>query len=603
MRTPWIAFVLALSLLAACSDSPPSVDPDGGMPDGSPAPDSGTTAPDAAPVDGSQNPNPDAGFLDGGPPGSDWPVPVPGSEGTGPACPEPVQGPIGAAWPEVFVGVTDCDDTAGGSREVPFCTFARAFEVADAAPYIVTILDGTYRQRDHRLNRSGSADEYFVVRAAEDAAPVILGSEPLAGGDFEDAGSGLLRVDVSSLPSDPAGFWTADGTRMIHEMEFRSGRRSHANTTDVVEDGTWTKADASGTGCGSDNAGCFIYLRPPPGLDVSATAFEASQGNFFSSVGGSYQVVDGISTRFTQETAIFFEGARHILIQNSDFAHNANSDDNSYNLRLWNADGAMVRRNRISDSRYWGGAVNSHGITFMIGGDDADMWVCENEFFDTIGGGVSTKGGSSNVHVVGNYFHDMDIGVRTSSSRCHWRGCDERLYPGGGYTIRENLFERVRTGVEVTETNARREAVSPSRIFNNVFVDGGRGVLTRVESVQPILRNNVFTGSGTGVYFRAGDPTTWPDAYIADGYDSDFNLFDADTTIFVQADWSGTEESMTLESYQTDYGGEANSSESAADLDERYAPRPGSAAVGTGDPSVYPGATTVNRGLWPFAAP
>ncbi|MBW2463616.1 MAG: right-handed parallel beta-helix repeat-containing protein, partial [Deltaproteobacteria bacterium] len=548
--------VALLITVIGCSDT--STNPDVGASDAS---DGGTSGPDSSSPDGAVIPPADGGAVDGGPSGGDWPVPVPGSAGTGPACPDPAQGPMGADWPEVFVGVEGCDDDAAGDRDAPFCTFERAFEVADAAPYIVTVLDGTYRQRDHEVSRRGTAEEYFVIRADEGATPVILGSEALLGANFETVDGGLLRVDVSALPSDPTGFWTAAGTRMIHVMEDRDGRRSHANTADVVDPGTWTKADAAGAGCGGDNAGCFIYLRPTAGLDVAATEFEASQGSFITSIGGHYQVVDGISTRFTQDTAIFFESARHILIQNGDFAHNANSDDNSYNLRLWGADGALVRRNRVSDSRYWGGRVNSHGITFMVAGDEDDIWVCENEVFDMIGMGVSTKGGSSNVHVVGNYLHDIGTGVHTSNSRCDWEGCDVHLYPGGSYTVRENLFERCGTGVSISATDARPESVGPSRVFNNLFVDGGEGVETARASVQPTLRNNVFMGSGTGLYFSAGTPTTWPDYYIAEGFDSDFNLFDVETSVYVYADWSGTERAMSLTDYQSDYGGEGNSTE------------------------------------------
>ncbi|NOY93401.1 MAG: hypothetical protein GXP55_19625 [Deltaproteobacteria bacterium] len=575
---------LLLLLLGALGCGGGSGSPDGGM------------GRDASRVDGG------GVALDGGPPGVDWPLPIPGSPGTGPACPEPAQGPIGDDWPEVFVGVAGCDDTGAGTRELPFCTFEKAFEVADTVPYIVTVLEGTYRQRGHRLNREGTADEYFVLRADQGARPVILGSDAIAGGDFESATGELFRVDVSGLEKDPKGLWTAEGRRIIHVMETRDGERSHANTADLVEPGSWTKADDSGVGCGRDNAGCFIYMLPFADMDVSTTAFEASQGNFFYSQ-GDYQVVDGLTIRFTQSTAIFFEGAKHILIQNSDFAHNANGNDNSYGLRLWGADGALVRRNRVSDSRYWGGAVNSHGITFMVGGNEQDIWVCENEVFDIIGHGVSTKNGSSNVHVVGNYLHDLGNGVHTSDSRCHWRGCDVENFPGGGYTIRENLFENCRAGVAIARTDSRPINVTPSRIFNNVFVDTERGVETLRVSTQPFVRNNIFVGTGNGLYFRAGGMTTWPDYFISEGFDSDFNLFDTASAIYVYADWAGTEQAQDLATYQANYSAETDSLEADPMLDDRFMPRAGSPALGSGDPDVYPGATSVNRGLWPFAAP
>src|SRR5690606_19598176 len=292
----------------------------------------------------------------------DWPLPRPGSPGAGPACPAPEQGPIGADWPEVFVGEEGCDDAASGSREQPVCSLGRALELIPVAPGIVTLLEGTYRA-GATVNRRGSASEYFVIRAASGAKPVVLGSTAISGASFEAAGDGLTRAAVSALENDPAGLWLADGTRMIHVMEMRDGVRSHAPTSAVLEAGTWTKADVDGNGCGDDNAGCYIYLRPPAGLDVSTASFEASQHGFVYSNGGSFLVIDGISTRFTQSAAVFTEDATNLLIQNCDFAHNANSNDNSYNLRLWGSDGSVVRNNKVSDSRYWGGAVNSHGIT------------------------------------------------------------------------------------------------------------------------------------------------------------------------------------------------------------------------------------------------
>ena len=58
------------------------------------------------------------------------------------------------------------------------------------------------------------------------------------------------------------------------------------------------------------------------------------------------------------------------MFQNSHFAHNSNSVDNAYGLHLWNANGTIVRNNVLHDSRYWRGGVNSHGITFMVAGDE-----------------------------------------------------------------------------------------------------------------------------------------------------------------------------------------------------------------------------------------
>jgi hypothetical protein len=252
----------------------------------------------------------------------------------------------------------------------------------------------------------------------------------------------------------------------------------------------------------------------------------------------------------------------------------------------------------VSDSEYWGGAVNSHGITFMVTGDEADIWVCQNEVFDSVGMGVSTKGGSSHVHVIGNYLHDLGTGVEIPDARCDWRGCEEHTYPGGAYEIRENLFERCGEGVAIAPADS--EPVLPSRIFNNLFVDTEAGVRVSRTSSPPFVRNNVFLGGGSGIYFSAGEETTWPDYYLARGFDSDHNLFASENAVYVYANWSGTERAFDLASYRDEYGAENASIEAPPALDESYRPSTGSPARGAGDPNVYEGAEVVNIGLWPL---
>ncbi len=539
-----------------------------------------------------------------GAPSDDWPLPRPGSPGAGPACPEPAQGAVGPDWPEAFVGVEGCDDAGPGTSERPFCTFARALEVLDSVPGILTLKDGTYRQ-GMTVNRPGTKNAYFIIRAEEGAHPVVLGSSSIAGTDFEAGSDGLWRVDVSGLEQDPTGFWTATGQRMLHEMENRNGARSHAGKSALVDPGTWTKADSDGNGCDEANAGCYIYLRAPEGLDVASTNFEASQHGFVYANGSHYLFVEGVDVRFTQSSAIFTESALHVVIQDSAFAHNANGNDNSYNLRLWGADAAIVRRNKVSDSRYWGGAVNSHGITFMVTGEDADIWVCENEIFDGVGTAVSTKNGSSHVHVVGNYIHDIADGVHTADHRCDWRGCDERDFGGGAYDIRENLFLRCQTGVKISDRALERPEsernVWPSRIYNNAFVDNERGVQVPRVSTQPWVRNNLFLRGVSGVYFEAGGITTWPDYYLSQGFDSNNNFFGGEHAVYVYANWSGTEQAMSLAEYQSKYSAELQSLAGDAGVGSDYAPASGSPLRGAGDAGAYTGASSVNVGLFPFA--
>jgi Right handed beta helix region len=529
------------------------------------------------------------------------------------ACIEPLQGPVGTDWPEVVVGLAGCDDSGPGTAATPVCHFAEAIARLPEAPGILTIQDGTYRLEDHweedrgsfSVSRPGTKDAYFVIRAAQGAHPVLVGSVALDGSDFEDAGDGLFRADVSHMVRDTKGLWTADGSRMAHIMETRDGVRSHANVADLVEPSTWTKADAGGTGCDSDNEGCFIYVRPATDLDVPATDFEVSQGHFTGAIGSTFMVMRGLTFRFTQPTAAYFENAHHVLIEDCDFGHNANSNDNSYSVQVWSSQGALLRRNKAFDSRYWGGAVNSHGLTFMITGDATPVWACDNEVWDIIGHGISIKGGVSNLHVVGNYIHDVGNGIHVSASRCHWQGCDVHHYPGGAWIIHENICERCGNGVYLPGIHDNPDHVFPSYIFNNLFIDCDSGVSIAKTSPMPLVRNNLFVGGDKGLHLNgAGDTTNWADLWLDRGLDSDYNLFfECASSLYVTANWSGAERAMTLDEYRADfgdeYGVEQHSLEADPLLDADYRPGPGSPALNAGDPSVYRDDATVHLGIWP----
>jgi hypothetical protein len=526
-----------------------------------------------------------------------------------PGCPDPPHSEIGNDWPEVFVGAEGCSDDGAGTRETPFCTFDRAFEVAAEAPYVMTVLDGTYRLVDvfdgsnHQI-REGSADAYFVIRAAADATPVLLGSRRLTGAEFEDVGGGLVRIDVSHLPTEPRGMWTVAGERMIHEMEMIDGVRSHADSDALSEPGTWTKADADGAGCGAENEGCYIYLYPPQEMVVADTDFEVSQRSFLYAGASHYMVVRGLTFKYTHSTSIFFEGADHILLEGNTFAHNANSNDNAYSVRIWNANGALVRNNRVYDSRYWGGAVNSWGITFMLSGEEQPNWVCANEIYNIIGMGVGSKGGASDIHVVGNHIHDVGKGIAIPNSRCHWRGCEEQLWNGGGWVIRENVFVRCETGVEVRAVYDRRQAILQSFIYNNLFMDTERGVVLprNIHQPPPLIRNNLFCGGAAGIYFTAGGTTTWPDYWLSLGFDSDHNAFDVQDAVYVRANWSGTEQGYSLEAYRAEYAGEAHSLAGDPQLEgaePAWVLAPGSPLRAAGDPTVYDDLDAVDIGHQP----
>ena len=535
----------------------------------------------------------------------------------GPSCPEPPQVTPGDEWPEVYVGTDEhgCDDSGDGTRDTPFCTFEAAFAAVPETPGIVTIRSGTYRVPDLDggsivLQREGSADAYFLIRAAQGADPVILGSQSIAGSNWTDTGDGLWRTDVDSLPKDPTGLWTADGERIIHQTVMRDGRRSHADIDEISEPGRWTKARDDGSGCPQENADCDIYMRPPDGLDVAQTDFEVAQRMWLNPRGSDHLVIRGLTFRYTNHAAIHVAGSDHILLDDNVFSHNANGHGNAYSVFITeDSDGAIVRDNDFFDSRYWGGYSNSKGLTFMVSGDEADHWVCNNEFWNFVGQGLTTKGGVSNVHAIHNYFHDLDTGVQVPDSRCHWKGCDGEedgiTYPGGGWTVRENRFESVDVGVQIQGTGDPDDnPVLPTNVHNNVFVDAEAGVQIQANTRDPLVRNNLYTGTGAGLWLHhsGGDPL-WGDHFLDNGLDSDHNLYDADHAVYIRANWSGEEKGFSLDEYRSEYDGEANSLEEAPQVDEDYRPQPGSPLLDAGDPSVYPNASQVHIGPWPVGRP
>ena len=552
-------------------------------------------------------------------------APEAGEQGRGAPCPEPVQAELGADWPEVFVGIDNCNDEGEGHRAEPFCTFPAAFSAVPSAPAIVTVLDGDYRLIEHwdegrrniHLHRPGTEDGYFVIRAEAGSSPLLIGSQRLEAGIWHEVGEGLWRTDAAGLSWDAKGLWLSDGRRIIHEMEMRDGVRSHAPVQQLSEPGSWTKANGGGEPCGTEsNEGCFLYVRPFADTDMSSATFEASQGHFISAIGCPYLVMEGLTFRFTQSAASFFENCDFLLIQDNDFGHNANGNDNAYSIFISYSQGVMVRRNKAFDSRYWGGAgSNSKGITFMVSGDEEPLYACYNEVWDILNGGITTKSGVSNLHVVGNYIHDVGSCVQVPGPRCHWHGCEGEgdqghTFASGNWTIRENILERCGSGISYNSRASEHHDFSyeyRNYAFNNLFIDCTYGVNIGPWTVGQTIRNNIFMGSGVGLYLNnAAGEDRWPDWFLARGLDSDYNIFDTDTAIQAHINWTGAgRHPLSLADYQADYEGEENSFETLPLLDDNnhYRPLPGSPSLGLGDPAMYQGSDQVNIGLWPFFSP
>ncbi len=524
------------------------------------------------------------------------------------ACPEPLQGPVREDWPEVFVGVSGCDDQGSGARAAPFCTFGAAFAAADSVPGIVTVLDGEYRlfgqypegSFRHSVTRTGSATEYFVIRADEGAAPRLVGSALFAGSDFEAVAGGLYRAPADVLERDPAGMWTSDGSRLEHHAG-PYGQSFHVDSGELAA-GEWTKADDGGTACGDDSAGCYIYLYPPTGMDVAAESFEVDQGGFISATGSDYLVVRGLTIHFTHWTPVFISGSVNVLVEDNEFAHNAaQGGNNAYGLSLWGVNGSLVRRNRVVDTTYWS-PVNAWGVTFMVSGEQegGDCWVCANELSGFGRAAVGSKGGSSKVRVVGNIIYNSGNGVEIPESRCDGPQCDFR-FRGGDWTIRENLIYDCDRGVEMNVVSPDLvDFVDPILVHNNVILDVEFAIGVQLGDPLWTVRNNIFIDAREAAY-RLGGTEDVTDL-VGVVLDSDYNFFSNSTPYVHYANWA-VQGTWTVDQAQTDLDLELSSLEGDPLLDpaDGYRPTDGSPTLSAGDPSVYPdhtGAVNMGRFAW-----
>lgn len=599
----------------------------------------------------------DAGLLDAGLDDAGLPDaggPDAGMSAPRVVCATPVQDGVDtSAWPETFVGTVAqgcADDADAGTATRPLCNPHLAMDRITSAGHVVTFLDGVYRLAEFPLsngdrgklgipNVNATASDFVVLRAASGAKPVFLGSVRVSDGwTLHSTSPRVWRRSVSTLTRDVTALYqVVDGAsaqftrarRFRHVMEFRSGIRSHVAVSSLADgapgtleasmtelgttrDFTWTKADASGAGCSGANTDCFIYLRADDvAFDPSAVEFELPQ---WPAIGGtgSYAVIDGLHTRFTQcayqNCSLQFEGVRNALIQNSSFGHVSNSDDNSYALGLWFSNGSVVRRNVAFDSAYWGGVPNSKGITLMVSGDVAPNWLCENEIFNIPGlSGVGSKGGVSNLYVVGNWIHDCYVGIEST----HERAQGGTLYAGGNWVVAQNVFERNGVGVLLTR-NGHFEPQVGDVVVNNLFVGNTSGVqLTSTTPPDSRVHDNIFVRAANGPTCTASSQCDGA-IYFANNagevrdFEYQFNpplSFRTSHNLFfgyafphgATRNWTANYVNRSLTQFQTDFaafGAEVGSLEADPMLDAQHRPLPGSPVLGAG---IDGG----NIGVWP----
>jgi hypothetical protein len=582
------------------------------------------------------------------------------------SCPAPSQDSVDTSkWPEIFVasvGSPTCatEASAGdGSFAKPFCNPHTALATVKKGGVRVTFRGGVYRLTELPQAGGGfgalgfpsfeyTADSFLVLRAYAGERPIFLGSERLAGAKQDwkvwkgpVGAPRILRTPVAALKQDPKAFYEVSEPeggqegkvrRFRHAMLFREGIRTHADVASLFEDGagaietsttedtssrnfTWTKADENGLGCGSSNAGCYVYLRADDAsFDPAARVFELSQLNAINTAPGraSYAVIDGLGTRFTQcgglNCSIAIEGSDEVVIRNGTFAHVANSDDNSYALGLWRTNGSKVYDNEVYDSAYWGGTPNSKGITFMISGATAPNWVCRNDVHDIPGqAAIGSKGGVVDLRILGNYLHDSTVCVETTEER-EQGGVK---YAGGSWVIQQNVFARCESGAQLSRSHG--SPAGPDTVVNNVFVDNRRGVAFSANTTPgSSVYNNIFLGGelsnqcsgqmcGAGIYFANNAGEVRDLDYVFLGVVkavSSHNLFFGFThTHGVTRNWTANYANYTVAEVQAKFGAEDGSLVADPLLDDGYRPKPGSPATDAGLGSVV-GETSVNMGVF-----
>jgi len=359
------------------------------------------------------------------------------------------------------VGATDYylarsgDDENPGTEAKPWRTFHHA--VTHLAPGdTLYVRAGTYRCADEgggvRIRVSGEPGKPITIAGYPGEEVYLLGSVPLTG--WEPWRPGIYRAKVS-LPRPVKGLWV-EGRRLIHRTVMVKGVRTHG-PKEELEPGQWTQESE------------YLYARPASEEPIRSA--EVSQYTFFGTIGERYIRYQNLRLYYCQGQAIYAEGGRGIEVLDCEVAHVANGHGNAYGIYFWFGGGNRVAGCTIHDVWYWGGAVNSHGVSFCCTGQEEQGGgnvVEDCEIYDT-GLGVGSKGGVMNLVVRHNRIHDVRLcGVAIGGGRQQGK----RFYPNGRYRIFGNCFYRCRTGIR--RSHARSD--QPSVAFNNTFVGGGSAV-------------------------------------------------------------------------------------------------------------------------------
>lgn len=509
------------------------------------------------------------------------------------------------------------NDSNVGTIVAPFRTFKKSMGIMQNGDTL-NVRAGTYRLMDENnsrvsFSRSGATENNFVTVQSYNGEKVrILGSLSTEEKTWEQYNGNIYRLPVDYLPWDPSGMFNEE-KRIEHLMKMVDGVRSHADEAALTAPGNWTKADAAGVGCAAVNQSCYIYLYPPDGENPNAQIYELSQRGLFHSSGTSYLKIKGLEFAYTQNDAFAIEGGRGQIIEDNIFSHNSNSNDNAYAFFISYGGGAVVRGNKVFDSKYWGGTPNSKGITFMDMDPDDPSIVEDNEVYDIVGQGICTKSGVSNLVVRRNYIHNVGVGIQSPGPRCDWTkpDCvfgDSEYYPGGSWKIYENILADNVVGVDFLADSEAHGTSNDNVVYNNVFYKNKEsGINFSYLPSGNVAANNIFLENARGIYLNAGGGgvTRTVEDFLP-RFSSNHNLFYYNTAdYFLRPNWGGSEGSGTgyaLGQIKNTYSREVDSLlvdplfENANDINFHL--RSNSPAKGSGDAS-FCGVQAVDMGIYP----
>lgn len=444
---------------------------------------------------------------------------------------------------EFFIAING-DDNNDGSQQFPWKTLGHGFAQINAGDTL-TLREGIYRLVEEKgLSTINKPNITFQGYPGERAQ--LFGSATTQGKVWQSFNPNVWRIAADFLNNDPKGMFN-NHVRVEHQSDLDGGR-DHDFVSNLINPNTWTKADINGDQCFSSNIGCYIYIYPATGEDPNTQVYELSQRNMGRVAGNSNNMlVRNIEFYYTQDTAIFFEGADFVTLDGNVFGNTSNGNGNSYAIKIWNSKGSVVRNNKVFDSKYWGGVSNSKGITFMVTKPGQPNIVEYNEIYDIPGhAAVGVKSGVFNLIVRYNYIHDVFSAFTPGGFRCLWSatntdGCqdtDVEYRPGGRWKIYGNIIVNATIGVNLPDFTDDGDG---NLIYNNVFYQNQSGIrLGWNGTFANIVANNIFANNETGIYLQSGGTVTTVTDYL-DQYTSHNNLFfnNSNADIHLRPSWSG----------------------------------------------------------------